>query len=297
MKPTPILRNIVMVLATVLVAPAAHAAPPLAAPDADTENLPPHLKDRGTGLPTSQFGIYVRKGEWLVYPAFEYYRDRELEYDPNEFGFPSVGEFKGRYRASEEVLFVAYGLSDRLAWELEGDAIHTSLHKAPEDLTGMPEELRQSGLGHVRTRLTWRWAEEKGRRPELFSYTEVFFPHDKDKLLVGTADWVFHGGIGATRGYRWGTMTFRAGLLFEEASASATDWGEVSLEYLKHVSTRVTFFSSVLVREGDEVSLINEVQYRLSRHAVLKLNNGLGLTSHGFDWEPEIGVLFRFPGR
>jgi len=294
MKPTQIL-NIGVLFAAMLLAPASRT---WAVEDAALdETLPAHLRDRGLGLPTSQFGIYVRKGEWLVYPGFEYYSDKEFEYDPNEFGFPSQGEFKGRYRASEAVLFVAYGLSDRLAWELEGNGIDTSLRKAPEDLTGMPAELTQSGLGHVRTRLTWRWVEESGRRPELFSYTEVFFPHDKKKPLVGTADWVFHGGIGAIRGFRWGTLTFRAGLLFEEASASATDWGEVALEYLKRVSPRVSFYSSILVREGDEVSLINEVQWRLSPHVVLRLNNGLGLTSHGNDWEPEVGVLFRLPVR
>jgi hypothetical protein len=283
MKSTPVLRHIGIALAVALLAPAAYALEGDAGPE--------------PGLPTSQFGIYVHPGELLVYPGFEYYRDRDFEYDPNEFGFSSSGEFKGRYRASEAVLFVAYGLSDRLAWELEGDLIRTSLQKAAEDRSGMPAEVRQSGLGDVRTRLTWRWAEESGRRPELFSYSEVFFPHDKEKPLVGTADWVFHGGIGAIRGFRWGTVTLRGGILFEEASASATDWGEVALEVLKRLSARVNLYGAILVREGDEVSLINEVQWRLSPHVVLRLNNGLGLTSHGNDWEPEVGVLFSFPRR
>ena len=235
----------------------------------------------------------MRKGELLTNLSYEHYRDHNFEYDPFEFGFESEGEFKGRYRAHEEVLFVAYGLSDRVAWELEGDRLSASLRRAAEDLSGLPEEVKESGLGNVRTRLTWRWKEERGRRPELFSYSEVFFPHDKDQPLTGTADWVFHGGIGAIRGFRWGTVTFRAGLLFEEASASATDWGEVSLEYLKRVSPRLTFFGSLLVREGDEVSLIAEAQWHLSPHLVLRLNDGQGLTSHGFDWEPEVGLLWR----
>jgi hypothetical protein len=293
MKPTPVLRNLGMVLAVALLAPAAHAAP--ADEALAEESLPPHLRDRGPGLPTSQFGVYVRRGELLVYPAFEYYKDKDFEYDPFEFGFESATEFKGRYRASEEVLFLAYGLSDRFALEFEGDLIQASLEKADEDLSGMPAERKESGLGDVRTRLTWRWKEESGRRPELFSYTEVFFPHDKKKPLVGTADWVFHGGIGAIRGFRWGTLTLRGGLLFEEASASATDWGEVALEYLKRVSPRATLFSSLLVREGDEISLITELQWHLSRNVVLRLNNGLGLTSHGNDWEPEVGILFKMP--
>jgi hypothetical protein len=292
MKPNPVLRNLGMVFAASLLIPVSKAW----GGEAD-ENLPAHLDDRGPGLPTSQFGIYVRPGELLVYPSFEYYRDHNFEYDPFEFGFESAGEFKGRYRASEEVLFLAYGLSDRLALELEGAVLRASLERAPEDLSGMPAEVRQSGLGDVRTRLTWRWAEERGRRPELFSYSEVFFPHDKDKTLVGTPDWVFHAGFGAIRGYRWGTLTFRAGILFEEASASATDWGEVAVEYLKRLSPRLTLFESLLVREGDEVSLVSELQWRLSPHLVLRLNDGRGLTSHGFDWEPEVGLLFRLPAR
>jgi len=289
MKPTPVLRNLGMMIAAALLATSAYAS------EGADEDLPAHLRDRGTGLPTSQFGTYVRKGELLVYPSFEYYRDHNFEYDPFEFGFESEGEFKGRYRASEEVLFLAYGLSDRLAWELEGARLRASLQKAPEDLSGMPEEVRQAGLGDVQTRLTWKWTEERGRRPELFSYSEIFFPHHKDKPLVGTADWVFHFGFGATRGFRWGTLTLRGGILFEEASASATDWGEVAVEYLKRLSSRFTLFESLLVREGDEVSLVSELQWRLTPHVVLRLNDGQGLTSHGFDWEPEIGLLFRFP--
>jgi len=281
MKLTPVRRNIGIAFAAVLLAPAVCAA------EGDAGSA--------RGIPTSQFGVYVHQGEWLVYPGFEYYRDHNFEYDPNEFGFASPSEFKGRYRASEEVLFLAYGLSDRLAWELEGDAISASLRKAAEDRSGLPAEVRESGLGNVRTRLTWRWAEERGRRPELFSYSDVFFPHDKKKVLTGTPGWVFDAGIGAARDFHWGTLTLRGGILFEEASASATDWGEVALEYLKRVSPRLTVFSSLLVREGDEVSLIAEVQWQVSPHVVLRLNNGLGLTPHGYDLEPEAGILFRFP--
>lgn len=39
------------------------------------EDLPFYLKDRGTGIPTSMFGTYVRKEEVLVYPFYEYYYD------------------------------------------------------------------------------------------------------------------------------------------------------------------------------------------------------------------------------
>ena len=56
---------------------------PTAARGEDTP-LPTYLKDRGTGVPTSLFGTYVRRGELIVYPFFEHYRDGNLEYKPEE---------------------------------------------------------------------------------------------------------------------------------------------------------------------------------------------------------------------
>src|SRR5262249_45193221 len=50
--------------------PLAFAGPAAAAAaEADaTPAEPAYLSDRGRGLPTSLFGTYVQKGEWLVYP-------------------------------------------------------------------------------------------------------------------------------------------------------------------------------------------------------------------------------------
>jgi uncharacterized radical SAM superfamily protein len=42
----------------------------------------------------------------------------------------------------------------------------------------------------------------------------------------------------------------------------------------------------------DELELITEAQIRLFPHVVMKINNGLGLTSKATDWAPEIGILF-----
>ena len=39
-----------------------------------------YLHDRGEGVTTSLFGTYVRGGEWLVYPFYEYARNDEEEY-------------------------------------------------------------------------------------------------------------------------------------------------------------------------------------------------------------------------
>ncbi len=287
MKPTPVLRTLGMVLVTLVQSNEALAQEP----------LPSYLQDRGPGLPTSLLGTYVRQRELLVAPAFRYFQDHDFEYDPRELGFPSGGEFKGRYRASEEVLFLAYGLSDRLAWELEAAALQASLRRDASDPSGMPDEVKQSGLGDVETRLTWRWLAESDRRPEVFSYAKVLFPHERDQRLVGTPDWVFNLGLGVTRGFRWGTLTVRIAGEYDTASASPIDFSDVAVEYLKRLSPRFTVLGALVLVQGDEGSLVAELRWHLSPHAVLWLSSGQGLTPHGADWAPEAGVLFSFPQR
>lgn len=66
-----------------------------------------HLQDRGAGVATSMFGTYIRQGELIVYPFFEGYVDDNLEYKPEEFGYPGDVDFRGRYRASEGLLIWA----------------------------------------------------------------------------------------------------------------------------------------------------------------------------------------------
>jgi hypothetical protein len=50
---------------------------------------------RGSGQPTSMFGTYIRKGELLIYPFFEYYRDHNFEYKPAELGYGLDRDFRG----------------------------------------------------------------------------------------------------------------------------------------------------------------------------------------------------------
>src|SRR5205085_6108307 len=45
-----------------------------------------YLADRGSGIATSMFGTYVRAGETLVYPFYEYIT-QSLEYKPSELGY------------------------------------------------------------------------------------------------------------------------------------------------------------------------------------------------------------------
>jgi hypothetical protein len=255
--------------------------------------LPSYLEDRGTGVATSMFGTYIRKGEFLVYPFFEYYRDDDLEYNPEELGDEGLVDYRGRYRASEGLIFIGYGLTDDLAFEMEVAAISASFEKSPDDPSNLPSRIEESGLGDVEGQLRWRWKRENEGRPELFSYFEFVIPHAEDKVLIGTPGWELKLGTGLTRGFDWGTLTLRAALDYDQASTSHFDLGEYAVEYLKRVSRAFRLYAGI---EGnsDEITLITEAQWHVSRNVFVKLNNGLGLTSKATDWAPEVGVVFSF---
>lgn len=268
-------------------------AQPAPVPAASPE---PYLHDRGTGVPTSMFGTYIRGGEWIVYPFFEYYRDGDFEYKPEELGFAGDLDFRARYRAKEGLVLLAYGLTDDLAIELEAAVISASLEKSPDDRSALPARIEESGLGDVEGQIRWRWRRETRERPEFFSYMETVIPHAKDKPLTGTPDLELKLGTGLVRGFSWGTLTLRAAIQYSGGSTSQFDLGEYAVEYLKRVSPRFSLYAGL---EGtqDELSLIAEAQWRLGRNVTLKVNSGLGITSKATDWAPEAGVLFRFPKR
>ncbi len=257
---------------------------------------PPYLQDRGTGVATSMFGTYVRKGELLVYPFVEAYIDKNFEYKPDEYGYPGALDFRGRYRAKEALLWAAYGITDRLVVEFETAVIRATLDKAPDDASGLPSHVVQSGLGDVEGQIRYRWREENAQRPELFSYFEAVVPHHAEKFLIGTSGWELKFGTGMIRGFRWGTITARAALEVVPSSTSPFDLGEYAVEYLRRVSPHWRVYLGV---EGtqDEVGLITEAQWHMSNHAFIRFNNGLGLTSKATDWAPEIGMVFIIPTR
>lgn len=281
--------------------PAPRSGPGAAAPAQATAGpgpqlLPAYLNDRGEGVATSMFGTYVRRGEWIVYPFFEYYRDDDYEYKPEELGYPGEVDYLGRYRASEGLLFMAYGLGTNVAIEVEAAYISASFEKAADDPSSVPPHIEESGLGDVEGQIRWRWQQENERRPELFSYFETVIPHSQDKVLIGTPGWELKLGTGLVKGFGWGTLTARVAVEYSEASSSHFDLGEYAVEYLKRLSPRFRVYVGL---EGtqDELSLITELQWHLGRNVFVRLNNGLGLTSKATDWSPEVGILFTLPTR
>ena len=117
------------------------------------EEIPVYLSDRGTGIPISIFGTYVRDDELLVYPFYEYYHDSNLEYEPFDFGIPSIQEFRGQYKAHEFLIFLGYGISDRLALEFEAGVITATLTKSENDTSSLESEFTESGISDVEGQL------------------------------------------------------------------------------------------------------------------------------------------------
>ncbi|MBD3337159.1 MAG: hypothetical protein GF355_16730 [Candidatus Eisenbacteria bacterium] len=258
----------------------------------ETNDLPAFLQDRGEGVPLSMFGTYIQKGQLIVYPFMELYRDRDYEYAPNELGFEEDVDYRGDYEASEQLILIGYGFTDRLAVEFEAAVIQAELEKARNDRSGVPEEVEESGLGDVEGQLRWRWARETAGRPEIFSYFEAVLPTQDEGSLIGTTDWEFKLGSGVIRGFGWGTLTARGAFEYDR-SEDKFELGELAFEYLKRLSPRWRVYGGV---EGtqDEIELITEAQWHFARRVFLKLNNAFGLTSKAADWAPEFGFVFSF---
>jgi hypothetical protein len=239
------------------------------------------------------FGTFVEPGELIVYPFYEYSRTPNFEYHPSELGGVGDTDFMGRIVEHEYLLFIGYGISERLAVELEG-ALYAkaTFDKAADDPSGLPARISESGLGDVEGQLRWRWREETAHRPELYSFLEVVLPLQKDKVLLGTQDWEGAFGFGILRGYSWGTVGGRLAVAWDGEDGRA-ELGEYAVEYIKRASPRWRFYAA-LEGESVEYSLITEAQWSFRPHALLKLNCGFGLAEQSPDVAPEVGVLFHF---
>ena len=257
------------------------------------QELPTYLRDRGTGVRTSLLGSYVRQGELAIYTFYEYYADRNLEYKPSELGYGLNKDFRGRYRASEGLLFFGYGLTHDIVLELEGAVISAELRKSPSDTATVPARIRESGLGDVEGQIRWRFQRETETRPELFTYFGTVLPLQKSRKIIGTQDLEHFFGIGLVRGFRWGTLTVRTAGGYDHGTKQF-DAGEYAIEWLRRLSPSWKVIAAIEGNQIDEVSLLTEVQWFINRHAVIKINNALGLTPNATDFAPEVGILFSF---
>jgi len=257
------------------------------------EDLPYYLNDRGKGLPTSMFGTYIEKGQLIMYSFYEYNYNTSEEYKPKELGYsgPEADkDFDGKVEEHEALLFLSYGLTDWLSVELEGAYLtRKTLKKDSDDTSNMPDKLEESGLGDVESQIRWRYNRETEVIPEFYSFFEVAFPFQKDKKLIGTQDWEYALGLGIIKGFRWGTLTARGSLLYEDEDNSLQS-GEYALEYLKRLSPKWRVYAAI-EGEEDEVVGIGEVQYFLMENILFKLNCGFGITDKAPNYAPEVGIM------
>lgn len=260
----------------------------------DPGSVPYFLQDRGTGVYTSMFGTYVREGEWLVYPFYEYVTNKEDEYHGSELGYTGEIDYLGKVVEHEYLLYVAHGFTEDLMIEVEG-ALYTTktLKRAADDTTtGMPPELKESGLGDVEGQVRWRLRRETEASPEVYANFELVLPLQKDKVLIGTQDWEAEIGIGAAKGFSWGTLTPRLAVAWDRAEGEV-ELGEYAIEYLKRVSQHWRWVST-LEGSSDEVSLIAEAQWHFRPRMFWKFNCGFGLTEKAEDFAPEVGLMMSF---
>jgi hypothetical protein len=269
------------------------AADPHPSSAAENDSLPSYLTDRGEGIHTSLFGTYVREGELLFYPFYEYARSSRFEYKPSDLGFTGNKDFFGKEAEQEALVYFAYGFSDRIMAEFESALyMREVVRKASDDTSSMPNHLRESGVGDTEGQLRYRFLKETDSRPEVLTFFEVVLPLQKGRKLIGTHFWELSPGLNITKGFPLGTLSVKLSLSYTTDEHKAT-FGEYALEYVKRISDAWRF---VLAVEGeqDELQAIGEVQYALTPHAVFKLNSGFGLTKKAPDVAPEVGIVFSF---
>ena len=185
-------------------------------------------------------------------PFVEGYYDNNTEYKPAELGYGLEQDFRGKFRAVESQIFLAYGLNDAFSVELEA-ALYASarLEKAPDDPSTMPARLEQSGVGDWQMELNWRVMKESAARPEVFALVEVDPPSNVNQPLIGTSNWETKLGLGAIRGLPWGTVSGRVGMIYS-AEDGSFDTGEYAVEYLKRISPSWSVYGGI-EGEQDEV--------------------------------------------
>jgi hypothetical protein len=258
------------------------------------DSLAPWLADRGPGIPASLFGTYLRSGELVVYPFFESTLDNDREYQPEEFGLGPDVDFRGRFRGTSNQLFVGYGVSDRIAVELEAAYVTARLEKSPADSFATPAVTRQSGVADLEAQVRARLLRETSGRPELFGFVELAARSQRSRVLIGELDWDAKPGIGLVRGFGFGTVTVRIAAEWNHVEHKP-DLGEFALEYLKRVGTAAHLYLAVEGGEGgalDEWDFITGVRWRIAPSVDLKLDDALGISSKATDWAPQAGVMF-----
>ena len=267
-------------------------AAPLAA---QQDTLQPPQRDRGPGVRTSEFQTYIQRGQFFVIPSASYVKDHNLEYSSLNWDVGTQTDLIGSFHSSSGQLFLAYGVTEWLAFEVEASYLDAHFERSPQDTTSRP--INESGLGDFDVQARMRFVRERGSRPEIWGSLEFIPAANQDKVLIGDTPTDLKGEIGFTRGYQFGTMTFKTTIEYNHVDQH-WDLGETSIEYLRRLSTNWRLMAALEGGETgapDEFVLVTSLQWRASRHAVVGLANSFGFMEKSTDWEPQVGIRFELP--
>ena len=261
---------------------------------AQQDTLRPPLRDRGAGIRTSEFQTYIQRGQFFIIPAVSYVKDHNLEYSPFDWGYGSQDGLRAAFHGSSAQLLLAYGVTDWLAFELEGSYLKAHFERDAQDTSATPSQIDESGVGDFAVQARMRFAHERGSRPEIWGSLEFIPASNTGKLLIGDKPSDLKGEIGLTKGYQFGTMTLRTTIEYNHGDHH-WDLGETSIEYLRRLSTNWRVMAAVEGGEGgapDEFVFVTSFQARLARSVVLNFGNSFGLMSKSTDLEPYVGLRF-----
>ena len=264
----------------------------------DAPESPYGLRDRGAGVPTSLTGINLDYSEWVGVASYQDLENRGFQYAPEEFDFPDENDYLGKYTFSGGIFFLGYGLSDSVSLGLKVTGGSAKLIKAPDDPSAMPPAIKESGIGEIAPELTWRFMNETSSRPELYTFVSILIPHDTDKNLIGTQDWVVLPGFGLNRGFSWATLSARINFEYDAASVSQLDFGKWSIEGQRRFSDAWWLSAGFEGQVGgannfDEVWQTTYVQWSASPHVAVRFGSRIGLTTMTEGWTGELGIVVR----
>lgn len=252
---------------------------------------------RQAGVLTSMWGTYVARGQLLIFPFYSASVDHNFEYQPLRLGYGLAEDFEARFRQSSAQLFLAYGVSDRLALELETGVTRAVFHKSAADTSATPARIEESGLADVEGQIRWRTVPESGRRPEIFTFLEITAPVARNKVLIGDRVWDLRPGVGVIRAFSWGTLVSRVTVEYNHDDR-LWDLGEFSIEYLKRLSPAWhvnAAFEGGETGAMDEWTLVTGAQWQVRPGWIVRFDQAVGLFPKATDWEPQVGVMLTLP--
>ncbi len=208
------------------------------------------------------FGAFIKEGQKAAYLFYEYETNEEEEYTPKELGFPGTTELFGKSTKHEALLFLGYGLTDRVALELEAalwskEELITSPHD--ESGAGPSSKIEESGLGEVEAQARYLLNVPTKDQAQYYGYSEVIFPFQKNKKLIGASDWKVVQGLGAYKSFGQGLLLGRFSIAYDFGE-SDLELAEYAIEYYKDISSNRRYVVAI-EGEDDEIGLIGELQW------------------------------------